>query len=200
MKTLTSLIAIVAICAGPGLYAAAEVGSKAPDFSLKDTNGKTESLSKYKGKFVVLEWTNPDCPFVHKHYDSGNMQKLQREFTGKGVVWLTIDSSAEGKQGNYPADKLNEILKERHASPTALLLDTDGKVGKEYGAKTTPHMFIINPEGKLIYEGGIDNIPSTDQADIAKATNYVQAALDEAMAGKPVTTPTSRPYGCGVKY
>ena len=200
MKMKTTLLSLAALLAATTIYAAPEVGSKAPDFSVKDTNGKTESLSQYKGKYVVLEWTNPDCPFVHKHYDSGNMQKLQKEFTAKGVVWLSINSSAEGKQGAYTPEKWNEIVKEKNASPTAMLLDDGGKVGKSYGAKTTPHMFIINPEGNLIYEGGIDSIESTNQADIPKATNYVQAALDEAMTGKPVTTPTSHPYGCGVKY
>jgi peroxiredoxin len=197
MKTLLSLLAILAATAA---YAAPEIGSKAPDFSLTDTSGKTDSLSQFAGKYVVLEWTNPECPIVHKHYDSGNMQKLQKEFTSKGVVWLSIDSSAPGKQGNYPADQLASIMKQRNAASTAILLDGDGKVGRLYGAKTTPHMFIINPEGNLIYAGGIDSIASSDQADIAKATNYVQTALDEAMAGKPVTTPTSQPYGCSVKY
>jgi len=198
MKTiLTSLIAIALTTAG---YAAPEIGSKAPDFSVMDTNGKTETLSQYKGKYVVLEWTNPDCPFVHKHYDSGNMQKLQKEFTGKGVVWLSINSSAEGKQGNYTPEEWNKIIKDRNASPTAMLLDKGGVVGKAYDAKTTPHMFIINPDGNLIYEGGIDSIKSPHMGDIPKAPNSVQAALDEAMAGKPVSNPVTQPYGCGVKY
>jgi len=199
MKKLLSVPFLVLIAASAA-YAAPEIGGKAPDFSLTDTNGKTESLSQFKGEYVVLEWTNPDCPFVHKHYDSGNMQKLQKEFTAKGVVWLTIDSSAPGKQGNYTPNQLNEILKQRHAAPTAMLVDSGSGVAIAYGAKTTPHMFVINPDGNLIYEGAIDSIASPDQADISKATNYVQTALDEAMAGKPVTTPTSRSYGCSVKY
>ena len=198
MKTILSSLAIIALSVAA--YAAPEIGSKAPDFSVTDTNGKTETLSQYKGKYIVLEWTNPDCPFVHKHYDSGNMQKLQKEFTGKGVIWLSINSSADGRQGNYTPDEWNKIVKDRNAAPTAVLLDKGGVVGKEYEAKTTPHMFIINPDGNLIYEGGIDNIKSPNPADIPKATNYVQTALDEAMAGKPVTTSVSQPYGCGIKY
>lgn len=198
MKITLSLLALVVT--GSLALAAPEIGGKAPDFSLKDSNGNTDTLSQYQGKYVVLEWTNPDCPFVHKHYDSGNMQKLQKEYTGKGVVWLSINSSAPGNQGNYSPAQWNDIVKQKNASPTAMLLDPDGKVGKAYGAKTTPHIFIIDPQGKLIYEGGIDNIPTPDQGDIAKATNYVRATLDEAMAGKSVTTSTSRPYGCGVKY
>ena len=198
MKTILSSLAIIALSVAA--YAAPEIGSKAPDFSVTDTNGKTETLSQYKGKYIVLEWTNPDCPFVHKHYDSGNMQKLQKEFTGKGVIWLSINSSADGRQGNYTPDEWNKIVKDRNAAPTAVLLDKGGVVGKAYEAKTTPHMFIINPDGNLIYEGGIDNIKSPNPADIPKATNYVQTALDEAMAGKPVTTSVSQPYGCGIKY
>ena len=177
------------------------IGSKAPDFSLPDSKGAKQSLSEYKGKFVVLEWTNPDCPFVMKHYvKSHNMQDLQKEYTGKGVVWLSINSSAPGKQGNYPPAELNKILETRGASPTALLLDPDGAVGKLYGAKTTPHMFVINPEGSLIYEGAIDDKATPDVEDILSAKNYVKAALDEAMAGKPVTNASSQSYGCSVKY
>jgi len=180
--------------------AAPKVGEPAPGFSLTDLSGQTHSLADYKGKYVVLEWNNPDCPFVKKHYESGNMQKLQEEARAKGAVWLTINSSAPGKQGAYAPDKLAQLTKEKHAEPTAYLLDGDGKVGREYEAKTTPHMFVVNPEGKLIYEGGIDDKPTPSQGDIPGANNYVRAALTESMAGKPVTTPTSRPYGCSVKY
>jgi peroxiredoxin len=197
MKTICSFLLLIATAVA---MAAPEIGSPAPDISATDTNGKTQTLSQYKGKYVVLEWTNPDCPFVHKHYDSGNMQKLQKDYTSKGVVWLSINSSASGKQGNYSPEQWNELVKEKGAAPTAVLLDPDGKIGKTYGAKTTPHIFIINPEGKLVYEGGIDSIASPDQSDIQKATNYVKVALDESMSGKPVTTPTSKPYGCSVKY
>ena len=176
------------------------IGQPAPDFNLTDTSGAAHKLSDYKGKFVVLEWTNPDCPFVKKHYGSGNMQGLQKELTGKGAVWLSINSSAEGKQGNYPSDKWQEIIKERGIASTAVLLDPDGKVGKEYGAKTTPHMFMVSPEGSLIYEGAIDDTPSTDPGDIASAKNYVKAAFEEASSGKPVTEAATQSYGCSVKY
>jgi peroxiredoxin len=200
IKTILASIALIIAAGFTYTWASAGIGGKAPDFSLPDTHGKTVTLSQYKGKYVVLEWTNPDCPIVHKHYDSGNMQKLQNEFTAKGVVWLSIDSSAPGKDGNYPPAQLEQIMKGRNAAPTDILLDQSGSVGHQYGAKTTPNMFIINPAGDLIYQGAIDSIPSADQADIANATNYVQAALDEAMAGKPVTTASTHPYGCGVKY
>ncbi len=177
-----------------------EVGKPAPNFSLQDTHGKRVSLADYKGKFVVLEWYQPDCPFVGKQYKSGNMQKLQKQYTAKGVVWLSIDSSAPGEEGNYPAEQLNEISAKDGAGRTALLLDPDGKVGRLYGAKTTPDMFIINPKGVLVYEGAIDNKRSTDLSDVSSATNFVKVALDEAQSGRPVSTTTTRPYGCSVKY
>jgi len=180
--------------------AAAVVGQPAPDFTLVDTSGAKHSLSDLKGKMVVLEWVNFECPFVGKHYGSGNMQKLQKAYTGKGVVWLSINSSAEGKQGYFPPDKINALMKEKGAAPSAYLIDTDGRVGRAYGAKTTPHMFVVDPRGAVVYAGGIDDTPSTDQADIATAKNYVRAALDEALAGKPVTAASSAPYGCSVKY
>ncbi|MFQ5822931.1 MAG: thioredoxin family protein [bacterium] len=176
------------------------IGKPAPDFTLTDSNGKKHSLSDYQGKFVVLEWFNPDCPFVKKHYGSGNMQKLQKKYTKKDVIWLIINSSAPGKQGHCPPDKANKIIKEENAAPTAFLLDHDGKVGKLYGAITTPHMYIINPKGVLVYNGAIDDKPSTKREDIAKAKNYVQLALDEAMAGKKVLIKVTQPYGCTVKY
>lgn len=195
---LLGLIAGFGLCSAG--YADVNVGETAPDFTLTDTNGKAQSLSSYKGKFVVLEWLNHDCPFVHKHYDSGNMQALQKEYTGKDVVWLSINSSAEGKEGYYSAEKSNELTKEKDASPTAVLLDTDGKVGKLYGAKTTPHMFIVSPQGLLIYQGAIDDKASADQEDIKTSKNYVKAALDEAIAGKAVSEPSTKSYGCSVKY
>src|SRR6266481_3833819 len=160
IKTLLIVGGLFAVTAGLSC-AGTEVGKSAPNFSLPDTNGKTRSLTDFKGKYVVLEWYQPDCPFVGKHYKSGNMQALQKEFTAKGVVWLSIDSSAPGQEGNYPAAKLNEIASGQGVARTALLLDPDGKVGHEYGAKTTPDMYIISPEGKLLYEGAIDNKPST---------------------------------------
>jgi peroxiredoxin len=180
--------------------AAAVVGQPAPEVTLQDTNGKPTTLSSQKGKWVVLEWVNFDCPFVKKHYGSQNMQKLQKEYTGKGIVWYSINSSAAGKQGHFPADKVNEMIKERGAAATAYLLDPDGKVGQSYGAKTTPHIFIVDPKGTVVYAGGIDDTPTSDPADIAKAKNYVKAGLDEALAGKALSISTSTPYGCSVKY
>ena len=180
--------------------AAAVVGQPAPELSAPDTTGATRSLSAYRGRFVVLEWVNFECPFVGKHYGSGHMQKLQKDYTGKGVVWLSVNSSTAGSQGHYASDKVNALLKQKGAAPTAYLLDTAGTVGRAYGARTTPHMFIVDPQGTLIYAGGIDDTPSTDQADMKTAKNYVSTALDEALAGKPVTTASSQAYGCSVKY
>jgi hypothetical protein len=162
--------------------------------------GQAHILSALKGKFVALEWSNYDCPFVKKHYGSGNMQRLQKKYTEKGVIWLTINSSAPGKQGNYPPEKWNEMSKEKGSAATAVLLDPDGKVGKLFGAKTTPHMFVINPEGVLIYKGAIDDQPSFNPKTVKDAKNYVEAALDAAMAGKAVETPSTQSYGCSVKY
>ena len=176
------------------------VGSKAPEFSLPDAKGKSHSLSEYKGKYVVLEWFNPECPFVKKHYGSDNMQKLQQEFTGKGVVWLTIDSNAPGFEGNLSPEAAEKISSSWKTHQTAFLLDPDGKVGKAYGAKNTPHMFVISPEGKIVYEGAIDSKASPNPGDIPSSTNYVKAALDESLAGKPVSNPNTKPYGCSVKY
>jgi len=178
----------------------AQVGKTAPDFSLTDARSKIHKLSDYRGKYVVLEWVNFDCPFVKKHYSSGNMQMLQKKYTEKDVVWLAINSSAPGKQGNFKADEIINRSNEYGAAFSAYLTDADGRVGKTYGAKTTPHMFIINPKGKLIYAGGIDDIRSTNVSDIPKATNYVAVALNEALAGKAITISNSKPYGCGVKY
>jgi peroxiredoxin len=181
-------------------FAETEVGKAAPNFTLPDTNGKTHSLADLKGKYVVLEWYQPDCPFVRKHYKSGNMQSLQKQYTSKGVVWLSIDSSAPGQEGNYPAEKLNQIASSDGAARSALLLDPDGKVGRLYGAKTTPDMYIIDPTGKLVYQGAIDDKRSTDLSDVQTATNYVKTALDASMSGKTVSTTATRPYGCSVKY
>ena len=184
------------------LVCAAEttVGGSAPDFTLTDTNGTAHSLAGHKGKFVVLEWFNPDCPFSRKHYQSGNMQRMQYQSTQRGVVWLSIDSSAPGKQGFLTLAQAGQFIVDHYVGSTAVLLDPDGKVGRLYGAKTTPHMFVINPDGVLIYAGAIDDKPSTDPANVAGATNYVQQALEEAMAGKPVSMPETQPYGCSIKY
>lgn len=198
----TTLIAALLTLASTALFAADSpaVGSAAPDFSVTDSKNRPQSISQYKGKYVVLEWFNPECPFVKKHYGSGNMQKLQEEFTGKGMVWLTIDSSAPGMEGNLTAEQAEKKIAELKTKQTALVLDPDGKAGRTYGAKNTPHMFVINPEGKIIYEGAIDSKATPNPSDIAGSTNYVKAALDESLAGKTVTTPSSRPYGCSVKY
>ena len=179
---------------------AARVGEPAPNFTATDSNGKAHTLSSYRGKFVVLEWHNQGCPYTKKHYDSGNMERLQKEWTQKGVVWFTVISSAPGTQGYVTAEQENDYMRRMNAAPTAALLDPTGDLGHLYGAKTTPHMFIINPDGVLIYDGAIDDKPTPDQADIPTSTNYVSSALSEAMSGKPVSTPTSRPYGCSVKY
>lgn len=179
---------------------AAVVDSPAPNFTLTDVAGKTHSLADYKGKFVVLEWVNFDCPFVKKHYGGKNMQTLQATYTKKDVVWLSICSSAKGKQGYFEGKDLTDRITKEGLSSTAYLIDTDGTVGKMYGAKTTPNMFVINPEGVLVYAGAIDDTPSPNPDDIKTAKNYVQLALDASMAGKPVATKATAPYGCGVKY
>jgi len=179
---------------------AASVGTAAPDFTLKDSNGNAVALSQFKGKTVVLEWNNPDCPFVRKHYGAGNMQKQQAEAESQGVVWLTINSGAGGKQGHLDGAEANAFVAQQHATPTAYLLDPDGNVGKTYGARTTPHMYVIDAQGVLRYMGGIDSIASTDKEDIAKATQFVPQVLAEIKAGKPVSVTTSQPYGCSVKY
>jgi peroxiredoxin len=196
---VAAIVVLLAVGAGPA-PAEAIVGQPAPAFTLADSNGKPHSLADFKGKVVVLEWWNHQCPFVGKHYGSGNMQKLQKEWTGMGVVWLTVSSSAPGKQGHVDGAQANALMKEKGGTPSAVLLDHDGKVGRAYGAKTTPHVFVIDAKGVLVYAGGIDDKPSTDQADIATAKNFVSAALAEVMAGKAVTTATSQPYGCAVKY
>ena len=199
MKTilaiLTSLIGTAVFAADPPA-----VGSNAPDFSLTDAKGKTHSLAEYKGKYVVLEWFNPECPFVKKHYGSSNMQNLQKEYTDKGVVWLTIDSNAPGTQGSLTADEADKIVTSWKTHETAFLLDPEGNVGRAYGAKNTPNMVVINPDGKIIYHGAIDSKATPNPSDIPGSTNYVKAALDESLSGKPVTTSQTKPYGCSVKY
>jgi peroxiredoxin len=181
---------------------AATVGQSAPTFNGKDSQGKMHSLAQYRGKYVVLEWTNLTCPFTKKHYDSGNMQALQQEWTAKGVVWLTVLSSSpsHADDGYLTAPQENEHIAQVHAHPTAAVLDPSGEIGRLYGAKTTPHMFVIDPAGKLIYAGAIDDKATTDTSDVKVAKNYVSAALKEAMAGQPVETASTRPYGCAVKY
>jgi len=201
MKT-KSIAAILASLTTTTLLAldSPPVGGAAPDFSLTDAKGKTHSLSQYKGKYVVLEWFNPECPFVKKHYGSGNMQKLQEEYTGKGVVWLTIDSNAPGSEGNMTPEQAAKVAAAWKTHQTALLLDPEGKAGRAYGAKNTPNMVVVSPEGKIAYEGAIDSKATPNPADIPSSTNYVKVALDESLAGKPVTTANTKPYGCSVKY
>src|SRR5213075_3305096 len=201
MKTKLTLT-IVASFVAAALYAfnPPPVGTAAPDFSLTDSKGKTQSVSQYKGIYVVLEWFNPECPFVKKHYGSGNMQKLQEEYTGKGITWLTIDSNAPGSEGNLTADAASKVMTGWKTHQTALLLDPEGKAGRAYGAKNTPDMVVINPDGKIAYEGAIDSKATPNPADIPSSTNYVKAALDQSLAGKSVSTPQTKPYGCSVKY
>lgn len=184
----------------PTAVAQVPIGEPAPGFTLPDTEGTTHRLSEYEGQYVVLEWLNFGCPFVGKHYGSGNMQQLQKTFTEKGVVWLSIVSSAEGKQGYYPPGQMKAQKKKHNGQMSAILMDPDGEVGRTYGAKVTPHMYVINPEGELIYKGGIDDKPTTDEADVKGAKNFVRNALNQAMNGKEVTPKTAPPYGCTVKY
>lgn len=181
-------------------HAAPKIGAPAPAFTLTDSNGKTHDLAAYKGKTVILEWTNHLCPYVGKHYGSGNMQALQTETTGQGMVWLSIISSAPGTQGFVDAAEANKLTKDRKAAPTAVLFDPKGKVGRSYDARVTPHMYIIDAKGSLVYMGGIDDTPTTDVEDIKTAKNYVRAALDDMKKGQPVANAVTRAYGCTVKY
>ena len=201
MKTLLAAALTASLAfAGMAAHAAATVGQPAPAFTLTDTKGTAHSLADFAGKTVVLEWFNHECPFVKKHYGAGNMQKQQNAATGSGVVWLVVNSSAAGKQGHVNAEQANAILAEWKATPTAFLLDHDGTVGRAYGAKTTPHMYVIDGEGVLRYNGAIDSNPSADPADIPGATQFVEAALGDLAANRPVARGTTQPYGCSVKY
>jgi AhpC/TSA family len=204
MRVRSSRPAVLATTALTFLLSAAAYavapGSPAPDFKGTDSNGATQTLSQYKGKYVVLEWHNNGCPYEQKHYLSGNMESLQKQWTGKGVVWLSIISSAPGTQGYVTPAEENAYMKKMNAVPTATILDPKGVIGRLYSAKTTPHMFVIDPTGKIIYEGAIDDQPSPDPSTLKGAKNYLNEALNSAMAGKPVATPSTRPYGCSVKY
>lgn len=205
MKPLKSLVAVCLAAAGvffatAALRAEPQPGQEAPAFSLPGSDGKTHTLADYKGKTVVLEWTNPGCPFVKKWYEPGAMQKLQKDATAKGVVWLRINSGAPGKQGHQTAAEAAAYEKAQSVGATVTLLDPEGTVGRLYAARTTPHLFIVDAAGKLVYAGAIDSNPSVDPADIPGATNYVTAALAELAAGKPVSTPVTKAYGCSVKY
>jgi len=182
------------------VFATVTAGKPAPDFVGQGSDGKSYHLADYKGKFVVLQWYNKDCPFIHKHYDSGNMQKLQDTYGKKGVVWFEVISSASGSEGYLTADEAQANRTKSGTKSMATLLDPDGKIGRLYGAKTTPHMFVIDPQGLVIYQGAIDDHNTADPGDIPNSKNYVAAALDQAMAGQSVTVASTRPYGCGVKY
>lgn len=202
MKLLrrTLIATAAALFAIGAAHAAATVGQPAPDFTLTDATGKPVRLSDFKGKHVVLEWTNPGCPFVRKHYDSGNMPATQKDATGKNVVWLSINSTEKASSDYLEPARLSAWLAERKAVPTAVLMDEEGTVGKSYGARTTPHMYIVNPQGVLVYAGGIDSIPSARPADIEKATNYVKTGLAQVLAGQPIADANTKPYGCSIKY
>jgi peroxiredoxin len=199
-RTTTTLSAAVAATLFASSAFAATVGKPAPDFTLTDVNGKTVKLADFKGKHVVLEWHNPACPFVVKHYDSNNMQSLQSKYDAKDTVWLTINSTNKSHQDFMDANKLKGYITDKKATPDGYLPDADGKTGQAYGAKTTPHMYVINPAGMLVYAGAIDDKRGTKQDEIKTAKNFVVAALEESKAGKPVSTPSTTPYGCSVKY
>lgn len=179
--------------------ASAEIGKPAPAFSAADLSGSQRTLAEHAGKIVVLEWNNPDCPFVKKHY-AGNMQALQKELTGKGAVWVSVNSGAPGKQGHLDATTAKAMISEKGAAPSAYLFDADGKIGRAYGAKTTPHMYVIDAKGMLVYAGAIDDKSTSNPDDVKGATNYVRQAVEELLAGKPVSVASTQPYGCSVKY
>jgi peroxiredoxin len=200
MKRIGWGLLIALLAASAGVVQALPPGSMAPDFKGVDSNGVTHSLSEYKGKFVVLEWANRGCPYEQKHYLSGNMESLQKQWTDKGVVWLSILSSAPGQQGYVTAAEENDYLKTMKASPTAALLDPTGAIGHLFDARTTPHIFVIDPTGKIVYQGAIDDKPTPDPASLKTADNYLNDALNAAMAGKPVAVAVTKPYGCSVKY
>lgn len=202
-KSISNLFAsalAALLLTGAAAFASVETGAAAPDFTLTDTNGKTHSLSDFKGKYVILEWTNHACPFVVKHYVQGAMPSLQKEYTSKGAVWLTINSTNSTHQDYQTPEQANEWLKKHDAACTAMLLDPESNVARAYDAKTTPHIFIIDPEGKVVYQGAIDSIRSAKPEDVAAADNYVKLAMNELLEGKPVSNATTRPYGCSVKY
>ncbi|MCX7960377.1 MAG: thioredoxin family protein [Burkholderiales bacterium] len=195
MRRLLALALFAALAAQ-----AATVGAPAPDFALENAAGGTVTLAQQRGKYVVLEWVNPECPYVRKHYASGNMQRLQKEAAARGIVWLSINSTRAGHPEHKSAAEMAAWMKRMDAAPTATLLDPKGEAGRAYGARTTPHMYIVDPKGVLVYAGAIDDRRSTDPEDVKTAKNYVRAALDELLAGRPVSTPSTPPYGCSVKY
>lgn len=191
---------LLVLLGAPAFAADAKIGQPAPDFTAVDTLGHSQSLSAYRGKIVVLEWTNPQCPYVGKHYNSGNMQALQKQAVAQGVVWLSVVSSAPGKEGYMSAADANAYMKKVGSNATARILDPEGKLGRLYGATATPNMFVIDKTGTLVYAGAIDDMPTTRPETVKTAHNYVRAALDDVQAGRPVTTSLTPAYGCGVKY
>lgn len=201
MTTLFRLCTFtLALAASTAAAAAVSVGQPAPAFRAIDTSGKTVSLADFKGRHVVLEWVNPGCPFVQKHYDSANMPATQKSVTSQGVVWLAVNSTHQGASDYLPPAQLAAWMKDKGGAPTATLMDADGTIGRAYGARTTPHMYVIDPQGKLVYAGAIDSKPTANPADIATATNYVKQAVGESLGGKPISVATTRAYGCSVKY
>ena len=200
MKKFLGMALVLALAAPAALAADAKIGAPAPAFALTDLDGATRQLEEFAGKTVVLEWTNHECPFVVKHYDGNNIPRQQAEATGDDIVWLVVNSSAAGKQGNVTPEQASSIQADWDSSQTAYLFDTDGTVGRAYGAKTTPHMYIIDADGVLRYNGAIDSIPSANIADLEKAEQYVELALAELAGGEPVSQPLTQPYGCSVKY
>jgi peroxiredoxin len=200
MKRIGVGVLMAVLAASAGVAGALPPGSAAPEFKGVDSNGVTHSLSEYRGKYVVLEWANRGCPYEQKHYKSGNMESLQKEWTAKGVVWLSILSDPPGEQGYVTPAEENDYLRTMHASPTAALLDPTGTIGRLYDARTTPHMFVIDPAGKIVYQGAIDDKPTPDPASLKGADNYVNDALNAAMAGKPVAVAVTKSYGCAVHY
>jgi peroxiredoxin len=198
--TLLASVSALSLAAMTGVRAEPRVGQPAPTFSAVDSNGKAVKLDQYRGKTVVLEWTNDGCPYVRKHYGAGNMQALQKKWTGEGIVWLSVISSPPGEQGYATGAEANKLSTERNATPSAVLLDPKQQVAKLYGARVTPHMYVITPDGMLAYMGAIDDKPTSRASDIQGAKNYLDNALSELKAGKPVSTPATRAYGCTVKY
>ena len=197
---LATAIGVAGLIVAGAALAAPSVQQPAPDFTAVDSNGQSHSLSDYRGKTVILEWTNHDCPYVRKHYETGNMQALQKDTAEDGVVWLSVISSAPGTQGYVKAPEANRLTETRDAAPSAVLLDPEGTVGKMYAARTTPHMYIVDPEGTLVYMGGIDDKPTSRHSSVEDAKNYVRQALAEMRAGQPISEASTRPYGCSVKY
>lgn len=198
-RTIAISLLAAGMTLGGAAMAEAVVGQPAPAFSGTDSTGKPVSLSQFKGKYVVMEWVNPECPFVKKHYDGGNMPGVQKYAAGKGVVWLAVSTSADGDRA-AKATAVGDWLKAKGAAPTATIMDTGGAIGRAYGARTTPHMYLIDPSGKLVYAGAIDSKPTANPADIKTATNYVVQAIDDSLAGKPLSQAVTKPYGCSVKY